>query len=111
MVTLVIVYIVSGLLLAALALPLMAKKIKPNPFYGFRVQQTLDDPSVWYAVNQYAGKQQLAAGLGIAAVALIFYFIPGINLDTYALACLAVMAVLMTAAVTRSARYLSKITK
>jgi hypothetical protein len=83
-------YLGSGLLLTLLSLPLLAKKVKPNPFYGFRVQKTLEDPALWYAVNAYFAKRQLAVGLVTVVAALGLYFWPGLSVDAYALACLAV---------------------
>ena len=53
---LLILYIISGTLLIALSLPLLFEKVPPNPLYGFRVSQTLDNREVWYAVNKYAAK-------------------------------------------------------
>ncbi len=63
MTTILVLYVVGGLLLTGLSIPLILEKVKPNGLYGFRVQQTLDDPKVWYAVNKYSGKRLLAAGL------------------------------------------------
>ena len=83
----------AGILLAALAIPLILKKVKPNPIYGFRVSQTLNDPDVWYEVNQTCGKCLLISGCSIVAAAVLFVRIPGISIDTYALACLAVFLV------------------
>ena len=64
MITLMVMYVVSGLLLCGLAMPLMAGKIGPNGLYGFRVKATMENPQLWYAVNKYAGRRLLAAGIG-----------------------------------------------
>jgi hypothetical protein len=39
--------VAACLLLSGLSLPLIWRKVGPNPWYGFRVRQTLDDPAVW----------------------------------------------------------------
>ena len=78
---------ITGLLLAVLSIPLILQKIGPNPWYGFRVKKTLDDPAVWYPVNTYAGKRLLAAGLVSSLFAVLFFFVPGLDLNTYALVC------------------------
>jgi|SRR5579872_2734244 len=62
MTTLLILFTSSGLLLAALSVPLILHKIGRNPWYGFRVKKTLEDPAVWYPVNAYAAKRLFVAG-------------------------------------------------
>ena len=57
--TILWLYLGSSIFLTEITLPLIARKIKPNPFYGFRVQQTLEDPEVWYEINQYFAKRLL----------------------------------------------------
>ena len=86
--TILFLYVGSSIFMALISLPLIARKIKPNPFYGFRVQQTLDDPQVWYETNQYSAKRLFAVGILEALASLGFYFIPNISLDVYALLCL-----------------------
>jgi len=51
MTLIMVMYFTSGILLAAISIPLILRKIKPNGLYGFRVKQTLEDPALWYAVN------------------------------------------------------------
>jgi hypothetical protein len=77
-------YVAAGLVLAGLSLPLIWRKVGPNPWYGFRVRQTLDDPAVWYDVNAYAAKGLLAVGLGTSIVAAALYFVPGLDVGLYA---------------------------
>ena len=62
MATLAILYLISGVLLVLLALPLLYDKVPPNAFYGFWVAKTLDNPQIWYAVNRYAARRLVAAG-------------------------------------------------
>jgi hypothetical protein len=40
-----LIYFGIGLLVAALALPMMYDKIQPNGFYGFRTPRTLSNPN------------------------------------------------------------------
>jgi SdpI/YfhL protein family len=90
MITLMILFTSSGLLLAAVSVPLILRKIGPNPLYGFRVKKTLDDPAVWYPVNAYAAKRLLVVGLGISLSADLLYLVPGMDLLVYAVVCGAV---------------------
>lgn len=91
--TLRALYVAGGILLILLAIPLLLKKIRPNPIYGVRVSKTLNDPRVWYAANAYAARWMLAAGAAIVAAALGLYNYPELGVDGYAWACLAVFAV------------------
>jgi uncharacterized membrane protein len=84
MTTLLIVFCVSGLLLAAVSVPLIRGNIGPNPFYGFRVPKTLADPAIWYPVNAYAARRLLVVGIATILLATALYFVPGIRIDTYA---------------------------
>jgi hypothetical protein len=91
MTLLLVVYLATGALLAVLSLPLIRGKVGPNPWYGFRVRRTLEDPAVWYPANAYAAKGLLCVGLATCAAAVLLYLIPGIGLEAYALAVSAVV--------------------
>lgn len=104
--TLLFLYLAAGILLILLSIPLLLEKIRPNPLYGFRVSQTLDDPRVWYAANKYAAKRLMAAWASIVIAAAGLYFIPGISVDAYALACLTVFVLVFIARLARSFRYI-----
>jgi len=97
-------FVGSGLLMAILALPLTRRKVKPNPWYGFRVRATLEDPEVWYEVNAVAGQWLLRAGVLIIVVALVAYLIPGLSVDEYALICLMAMLGLLGVALVQGLR-------
>jgi hypothetical protein len=96
----------TGLLLAAISIPLILQKIGPNPWYGFRVKKTLDDPAVWYPVNAYAGKRLLVVGLVSSLSALLLFFVSGMDLKTYALACAGITLGGILVAVIQSVFYL-----
>jgi hypothetical protein len=85
----VILYGSLGLLTAAMAIPLVRRKVKPNALYGFRVRKTLEDPEIWYEANAYAGSCLFWTGLGSSLTCVALYFAP-IDAVTYALVCLAV---------------------
>lgn len=84
---LLLVFVCSGLLLAGLSIPLIMGKIGPNPWYGFRVERTLSDPEVWYAVNAYSAKWLLAVGIVNIVSAVALYFVPEIDVAVYASSC------------------------
>jgi hypothetical protein len=48
---LLILYVLMGLLLVGLSVPLLREKVRPNPLYGFRVTRPSQAQEVWYAAN------------------------------------------------------------
>ena len=104
--TLLLIYLGGSLLLALLALPMIARKLPPNSWYGVRIPQTLDDPKAWYAVNAYAGKRLLWMALLFGASALLLYNWPGLSVDAYAWLNLAILVVLFSFLVLQIWRYL-----
>lgn len=107
--TLLIIYVMGGVLLAVLSLPLIARKVRPNPFYGFRVQATLKNPDLWYVTNRFFAQRQLAVALIEVAAAIALYFIPDISIEIYALSVLGVFVIAFVIAVFQSWRYLKLI--
>lgn len=103
-------YVVGGLFLALISLPLIAGKVKPNPFYGFRVSQTLESPDLWYATNKYFAKRLCAVGLIFSLFSIGLYFWPGISLDTYALGCLGIFLLIFILTLIQSWRYMKSLT-
>ena len=96
----------SGLLLAAFSIPLILGKIGPNPWYGFRVKKTLNDPAIWYPANVYAGKRLVVVGLVGSLFAVLFFFVPKIDLNTYAIGCAVVTVGGLIVSVVQSFLYL-----
>jgi uncharacterized membrane protein len=107
--TLLGMFLIAGVLLIALAIPTIFKRIPPNPFYGFRVQQTLDSPELWYIVNEYAGKRLLIVGIVTVVVAFGLYFIPGLSIDIYAIICAVVVLGLLGVFIVQIIRYMNSI--
>ncbi len=91
MLALMLMYTISGILLSLISIPLIFGKIGPNPWYGFRVPKTQSNPEVWYPANTYAAKRLFIVGIVDVFASMILYFIPNMNIDTYALSCGAVI--------------------
>ena len=99
-------FIGSGLLLSALAVPLLFDKIPPNPLYGVRLSATLNDRDTWYRVNRYVARWLLASGLATVIAAVILERL-NLSVDLYAILVLVVTVSIMvvgTPAMIRSAR-------
>lgn len=107
--SLFVIYVVGGILLALLSLPLIAGKVKPNPFYGFRIRATLESPDLWYATNKFFAQRQLVVALIEVITAVALYFLPGISIDTYALSVLVVFLVAFAIAIFQSWQYLKSL--
>ncbi len=101
-----IMFMVTGLILAALSLPMIAGRIPPNGLYGFRVKKTMENPDIWYPVNKFSGKWLLAAGISLVLVAFGLSLVQGISLDTYSLSVLAVWLIIFAIGLVASIRYL-----
>jgi hypothetical protein len=106
--TLLLLYLASGVVLALVAIPLMFCRIPPNPLYGFRVRQTLNNRALWYLVNCYSGRQMYYAAIGIILSSVLFSLVPDLSVDAYAILCLVFSLLLLTWAMTRSMHYLRK---
>lgn len=68
-----LLFIGTGLLYIALAVPLVRRKVKPNHFYGFRTEQAFSSDDVWYAINEYSARQMLRVG------AVLIAAVPALN--------------------------------
>ncbi|WP_404308219.1 SdpI family protein [Neorhodopirellula lusitana] len=107
---LILFFIVGGLLIG-LSLPLIYGKVPPNLSYGFRVRRTLDDPSIWYPANAYAGWQILWVGVVGMVVAVATYLIPNVELGVYTSIVGVTYGVGVVVMLVRSFVYLGKLPK
>ena len=60
-----------GILLAVISIPPTLGWVPRNRLYGFRVPATLRSDSVWYAINRRFGRELIAIGVGLAALAVL----------------------------------------
>lgn len=111
MATLLTLYVVSGLFVVLISIPLLLEKVPPNPVYGFRLSPALDDPKLWYATNKHSAKRLMCAGASAVIAAVGLYFVPSISLDVYALGCLAVFAVVLVVGVVQSVSYMKALAR
>lgn len=87
---LMVVYILVGALFVGISIPLVQGRIKPNPWYGFRVKKTLRDPETWYAVNAYSGRRMVVLGAAVAIAGVVFSplgLIPKSGIPLYVFVC------------------------
>lgn len=99
-------FVGSGILLAALSVPLIMGKIPPNGLFGTRILKTMKHSEIWYPANRFAGWHLLVTGLVTALAALLLAGIPGLSVDEYAIAVLAVLVIFLTRTIFRCISYL-----
>ena len=58
-------YAVVAIVLGALSIPLLMRKVGPNGLYGFRTSKTTSDEKIWYPVNEALGRGQLVAAIAL----------------------------------------------
>lgn len=109
MLTLLILFTSCGILMMALSIPLILQKIGPNPIYGFRVKQTLENPEIWYLANTYSAVRLLILGGVITTTAILFYCLPGMTLLMYSIMIGVIAGIGLTIVVVQSFIYLHKI--
>ena len=63
-------FLILGLLVAGLGVPLWLKRVPRNRLYGVRTVSTLADESRWYAVNASAGRAMVGVGLATAILSV-----------------------------------------
>jgi uncharacterized membrane protein len=82
-----------GLLLIALGWPLATRRVRPNRWYGLRVPATFADETVWYDANAVAGRDVMALGTLVVAVALVLPHLVEFRSETYAGVCAGVLGI------------------
>ncbi len=107
--TLSIFFVLEGLLFIVLSIPLINRRIKPNPWYGFRTPKTRRSPDIWYPANVYMGKQLHKAGAIIAVAAIVMPALPGLSFTTYAIVEVVIIILVLFGALIKSFIYLSKL--
>ena len=109
MVILLFTFVMSGLVLAVVSVPLIFGWIPPNGLYGFRVRKTLEHPEIWYPVNAIGGKRLLLASLVEVMASIALFFVPALRIDTYAYAVLIVWVVAFAFAIVSMLRYINSL--
>lgn len=102
-------YVGVGLLMVVICIPLIQRRIKPNPFYGFRTPTTLKNEQIWYEINEYSGKRLLVGGLVVMLAALVFVLVPGIDVAVYTSIVTVIMLLALGIGLMQSFRYLGQL--
>ncbi len=68
--------IVSGLLIIAISIPLIKRKIKMNYLYGVRIKKSFESEEHWYNINAYGGKQLVIWSIPMIIAGIVWLFFP-----------------------------------
>lgn len=55
-------FAIVSVVLIALGIPMVLRKVPPNPLYGLRVPATFKDDEVWYDANAASGRDMIILG-------------------------------------------------
>lgn len=61
----------AGILLAAISVPLVLRRVPPNHVYGIRIPEAFSTESRWYDINAYGGRLFLIYGIALAAFGVL----------------------------------------
>ena len=88
----VIVHLLAALVAIAVALPLIAGKVKMNAWYGVRIPAAFESEARWFEINRHGGRLLLLWGCAIAATAVVGLFLDRSAWIAYDFASLAIIA-------------------
>jgi hypothetical protein len=88
-----VLFPVLGLLLVLLGWPMAMRRVRPNRWFGLRVPATFADETVWYDANAVTGRDMMALGALVVAIALMLPHLAGLRGGAYAAICAGVLGV------------------
>lgn len=102
-------YALMGLLFVVFGIPLAARRVPPNAFYGFRTPKTMKpgNERIWYEANAYAGRLMRWVGVWITASTLVLSRVHSLSVDELAYACLTTTMAGLLVMVVLTFRYLA----
>lgn len=69
-----ITHFLAGVVMIAVSLPLIKRKIKMNYWYGIRIPAAFESEERWLEINEYGGRLFLRCGVFITATAVPEFF-------------------------------------
>ncbi|MFH2137250.1 MAG: SdpI family protein [Candidatus Omnitrophota bacterium] len=80
-----------GLLMVALCLPLLKRKIKMNRWYGMRLPKAFKSEENWYKINEYGGKIFIYWSIPIVLIGMVMFFLPPLGEEGILVLCFAIL--------------------
>lgn len=72
--TIGISWILAGILIVALAIPLVRGRIRRNHFYGVRLSQSFQSDDAWFAINRFGGQRLIICALPMVLIGVACFF-------------------------------------
>ena len=91
--TVAVLFVVTGLAIFLLSLPLVYRKVSMNALYGIRIPRALESEQRWYDINAYGGRQLARWSWLITVVGAAGFFVAAEHLVVYTLAGTGVLLV------------------
>ncbi len=105
-----VIWLLSGLLMAALSIPLIHERVPRNWLYGVRTPKTLRSDENWYRANRYGGVLLARAGATISICSLLLLpFASRLRPDVVGYLGLAITLIPITIATVLILRYVNKL--
>jgi uncharacterized membrane protein len=73
----------AGLLIFALAIPLILRRVPPNELYGVRTKAAFASEADWYRINAIGGRYLAISGVLIFLTGCAGFFLPVSMRNTY----------------------------
>jgi hypothetical protein len=70
-----ITFVVLGLVVLAVSLPLYLGRIRMNGLYGFKIRKAFKSEGNWYAINKYGAKVLIIWSAALMALGIICLYI------------------------------------
>src|ERR1017187_8333082 len=65
------IHLVAAIIIIAVSVPLIQRRVKMNHWYGVRIPAAFASDEAWFDINHYGGRLLLFWGLAIAATAMV----------------------------------------
>ncbi len=91
MTTIAIITLLSGILIFAISLPLIYRKIPMNRIYGIRTPAAFKSERDWYEINEYGGRRMAIGSWFIIGSGIAGFLVSPAQRDTYFFVNLAVI--------------------
>ena len=98
-----------GLLYMLLSIPMIMRRVKRNPWYGFRTPKTLSSDRIWYAANEHSGRMLFFTGFITLLASILLAPFGFLSEAAYALTCTLVMTVTLLYTTYLSFMYLRRL--
>ena len=74
--TLALGNLLLGMVLIAVSIPLIKRRIGPNHWYGIRIPKAFQSDELWYDINEYGGRQLATWAIPMIIAGVVCFFIP-----------------------------------